>query len=131
MTTILLEKIWDSIEFKGILEKEKNSFGDTIVKIHKDSSVLSQGIENAIQEYNQYWSIISKVKFCKVLWEIDYSWSKQFVGKWHHGRNWNGSERIHSIKASIINGIILVVLICYFGRENQVQENQSSLWIDL
>ncbi len=48
-------------------KKEKEQVRNTIliVEIHKDGSVLESRIENAISNYNQYWSIISKSSSAK------------------------------------------------------------------
>ncbi len=45
-----------------------------------------------------------------------------------HGRNWNGNPKDYSIKASIINGIILVVpYLSIWGESGS--ENQVSFYV--
>ncbi len=126
-------KIWDSIGLKGILEEGKDDSRATILVLRfiKTSFCLRE-IEDKRTQFQitiNIWSGITSKSNSAKYYEMNYSWSKRIVEEnWHHGRNWNGSK-VHSIKQSIINGIILVVLICW--RRIRFRKIKSSLWIDL
>ncbi len=120
----------------GILEKkEKNEFGDTIliVKIHKDGSVLESRIENAIPKLQSIFGpIISKSNSPAKYYEV-----RLFLKQTDCREEIDITEEIemdpkgsHSIKQHHINGIILVVPICYL-RRIRFRKIKSSLWIDL
>ncbi len=117
MTTILLRKIWDSTLSLRYLGKRKEWVRDTIlIKIHKDGSVLESRIENVPKITINTIRYISKSNSAKY-YEVRLFWSKRIVEKKLTSRKKLKWIRKDSFtKQSIINGIILVVLICYLRR---------------
>ncbi len=99
-------------------KRKRNEFGDTIliVKIHKDGLVFriedrERNSKITINIWSDYFKqILQSIKEVRLFPKQTDCRERN----WHHGRNWMDPK--DSSTTSIINGIILVVLICYLRR---------------